>query len=342
MYSISRALGTAAFALLLCLPALSTASAEPDRDDPDYVPAYEFSEDWYNWWGPSYLVDYGLIAAGLTAFAVGDIMTPSSPSRIGPTYDPDDLSEVLQNDDIQEPYLLEDSVSTATMHGLIIGGGIGLAAMKAISWRRDDGSAQRFHDTVIGYVEALSLSAGITGMAKPIFSRLRPDFADRARRHHCDQEDNQYRTYCEGYANRPLHPSSSRADRRLKDGKRSFFSGHSSNGFSFFTYTALVLGGRYAWQPQASPRNRGLAIGAQTFLMGTATTIAASRVIDGRHHTSDVVTGSLLGFATANFAYWRRFDRQGHLRRGSGSDFRVGFDVTPSSGDAMLTLELTR
>lgn len=69
--------------------------------------------------------------------------------------------------------------------------------------------------------------------------------------------------------------------------------------------------------------SRAIAVPIQTVLLATATYVAASRVLDGRHHLTDVLAGSLVGFGIANLAYWRRFHLDGTLRSQDESDVEI-------------------
>ncbi len=294
----------------------------------------------FDWWTPRYFLGYSLIAAGLTGYIVGDQMTARTEMRIGPDYDPDNPIEVFNSEEVSKPFRERDTVSIAWVHGFLVGSAFLLAGVEAGQWSRGHGSAHRFHDTLIGYAEATSMTAAITSLAKPWTGRLRPDFGERALRYHCAQPDADYGDHCDGYEDRPLHVTERRARRRLNDGQKSFFSGHASNSFAIFGYTSLVLGGHYVWGSRATSRTRAVGLAAQAVLMTGATFIAASRVTDGRHHTSDVVTGAAVGTVFANFSYWRRFDRSGYLRLGKPSASSV--NLQPATEYPGVTLTLRR
>lgn len=292
------------------------------------------------WWTPKYFLGYSLIGAGLAGYIIGDQMTVRSQMRIGPDYDPDNLEALMESDEASKPFRDRDTVPTAWVHGFMLGSAFALAGVEAGQWSRGHGSAHQFHDTLMGYAEATSLTAATTSLTKPWMGRLRPDFAERALRHHCTQEGADYGDICDGVDVGSLEISERRARRRLNDGKKSFFSGHASNSFAIFGYTSLVIGGHYVWGDRATTRSRLVGLSVQALLMGGATFTAGSRVTDGRHHLSDVLTGAAVGTAFANFSYWRRFDRDGHMRLGDQAG--TSLNVEPASGYTGVTVTVRR
>lgn len=294
-----------------------------------------------DWWSPRYLIGYGLIAAGTTGYIVGDQMSAREQPRMGPSYDRENPTEIFDVDTVGKSFREGDTIPIAWVHGFQFGAAAFLAAIEGSQWRAGYGSGQRFHDTLIGYLEASTLTAAVTSLVKPRIGRLRPDFGERARRYHCTQTGADYGTHCDGYRDKPLHESPRRAQRRLNDGKKSFFSGHASNSFAISVYTSLIIGGHYVWGIADSPRSRLPGIAAQIALMGTAAFISTTRVTDGRHHRSDVIAGAAVGTAFANFSYWRRFDGRGALRMSDEHEAereRVSLSVQPSVDMSGLSL----
>lgn len=296
----------------------------------------ESGED--GWWSTHYLVDYSLIAAGTGVFVLGESLTPRTPALIGPAYDPESPMEITDHPALDQPYLAEGTEETVPASWVIGGIGVGLAglaAMEGAHWYGGSGSAPRFHDTVVGFSEAVALTAGLTSLTKPVVGRLRPDFGERARRYHCNQE--QY-PGC-GTETAPLADDPEHAQELLHNGQRSFFSGHSSHSFNLATYGILAIGGRYVWGEQATGGSQIGGLVAQSLLLGLAMYTSGSRLIDGRHHRMDVVTGALVGMAVANFSYWRRFDSSGGLRRLSASP-QMAIGATTASSSPTLTITI--
>ena len=109
--------------------------------------------------------------------------------------------------------------------------------------------------------------------------------------------------------------------------------GGARTAFALAGYATLVTGGHFVW---GDPERRRplLGIALQGSALGLAGLVAWSRVHDGRHNPSDVLTGAAIGLAMANVAYWRRFDTQGRSRRGRWSETTL----TAGPGDAGLGL----
>ncbi len=271
------------------------------------------------WWSKSYLLDYLLIAGGTMGYVTGKGLEPREKSLIGPSYDPDNLLELFQSDRLSKPHLqqdVEEAVPEYWIHRSIAGMG---ALLVGIEWReqqRGRGSVQQIHDVFVGYAQSVALNAMVTEFSKPLFSRLRPDFRERALRFHCpDLDGPEFEPYCADFRDNPLSDNPEEVRDLFDDGRKSFISGHSSNAFNLFGYTTLAIGGRYVWGTDASPGSRKAGIAAQSVLMSAAAYISVSRITDGRHHVSDVIAGAATGTLIANLSYWLRFNRDGNSRR---------------------------
>lgn len=306
----------------------------------------EFNEYRTGWWTRRYLLDYTIVAAGITGYAIGKDLEPRSNSMFGPSYDSDNLIELFEYGELNKTFLepgVEESVPEYYIHRAI---GINGAFLLGMEWREQRsgrGSPQRIHQTFVGYAEAVALNAAITELLKPVFARLRPDFRERALRFHCpDLTSSEFDLYCSDFRNRPLDEDPDEAQDLLDDGRKSFFSGHSSNSFALFGYTSLAIGGRYVWGEDATTRSRVLGITAQAAAISYATYISSSRVRDGKHFVSDTVVGAAVGTAIANLSYWRRFHRSGEIRGSSTRDDRSELTVIPwaGSGSGGLSLNL--
>ena len=339
----------ALFALIISVVIAQTSIASAETEPEEALQIEEEEElSWYDevveWWSPRYLVGYSLIAGGIGMYALGDGRRPRTDAMIGPSYDPTDPEPIFTAEEVGEPYRVHDTVSTGELHVLVFATGAGIAAMEAMEWYRRDGKGQRFHDAMVGYVESSMLTSVITSWSKPMVGRLRPDFGARARRHHCSLEPEQFGSMCQGYENRPLAYSQRRSQRRIVDGRKSFFSGHASASLNMATYASLVVGGNYVWSADATARSRGLGIGAQTFLMSSGVAVAATRVMDNRHHRSDVLIGGVLGFGIAHLSYWRRFGSDGRVTVLARDEFddssRFALQLTPMVEGAGFSLSL--
>ena len=87
-----------------------------------------------------------------------------------------------------------------------------------------------------------------------------------------------------------------------------------ATAFAAATFLSLQLGGRSIWRDGTHWGARaGAGLGAATMLAG-ASWVVWSRVVDGRHHLSDVLTGSVVGAGVATAWYLSLFDFQGERR----------------------------
>lgn len=159
--------------------------------------------------------------------------------------------------------------------------------------------ALELHHLILGLMTAVTVTAAITNCIKVPVGRLRPDFAARCWgpsglvqwKHKDDQG---------GY------PLCTGAAAEVKEGRKSFPSGHSSWSAAGLGYLSLwcwsILkafdGSGHAWRLVAG----GLpALGAVA--------VGVSRVTDYWHHWTDVVAGLVLGFTLAYVAFKQQYNR---------------------------------
>ena len=181
------------------------------------------------------------------------------------------------------------------------------------------------------------LYLAIYGLSIVLIIRYMPDgiwgfVQDRVRRYYCNRPDHAD-VDCAGLNEGPLSEDPSKIEKIWADSRRSFPSGHASTSFALATYAALVTGGHFVWGKEATDTTRAWGIPLQAAVLSLAAFVAWSRVNDGRHNLSDVLTGAALGTAMANLAYWRRFDTAGHSRN---SDF-AGTAMSLTGGPAGAT-----
>lgn len=260
-----------------------------------------------------HLLDYGLIGGAVLTLGIMRTQDPG-PARIGPVYDPKDPLAILDDryaDELGGTY----SPERVTLNALLVALGVGWVAAAALAATATPGSdgavdVQRLHHGLVGYAEALLLTAAAVEVSKVVAGRLRPDFQDRVRRVHCAPGASQPlpADQCVGVA---ADDSSV-----VAEGRRSFFSGHAAAAFATATFLSLELGGRFVWGTEATTTSRWLGIAGQAALVSAATWVAWGRVADHRHHPLDVVTGAVVGVALGNLGYWRFFDTAGRPRGG--------------------------
>ncbi|TFK27409.1 PAP2-domain-containing protein [Coprinopsis marcescibilis] len=148
-----------------------------------------------------------------------------------------------------------------------------------------------FHNSYLGLILGLALTGSTTQLIKLTVGRPRPDIISRCNPNVtedpllglttwrvCQQED--------------IH--------LLKDGFRSFPSGHSSLSFAGLGFLSFYLAGKlHLFDKRGHAGKAWLAI---TPFFGAAL-VAISRTMDYRHHWHDVLVGSLLGIVFSFFAY---------------------------------------
>ncbi|PWN50650.1 acid phosphatase/Vanadium-dependent haloperoxidase [Violaceomyces palustris] len=150
------------------------------------------------------------------------------------------------------------------------------------------------HNGLLGLVLAHALTLTITTIIKVCVGRPRPDLLDRCQPRAGSQNASPYGLATEIICTVPLDSS------KLKDGFRSFPSGHSSTSFAGMTFLTLYIGAKMHLFDR-----RGHAITAWLSVLPlvAATLIAVSRTMDYRHHATDVIAGGLLGFWLAYGVY---------------------------------------
>jgi diacylglycerol diphosphate phosphatase/phosphatidate phosphatase len=163
------------------------------------------------------------------------------------------------------------------------------------------------HNSYLGLTLGLSLTASLTEIVKVTVGRPRPDLIDR-----CQP--------LPGSVDHPIFGLSNvsictQTDKHiLKDGFKSFFSGHSSFSFAGLGFLAFYLAGKlHLFDRRGHSHKAWLAFAP---LVGAAL-IAISRTMDNRHHWHDVTVGSIVGLTLSFFSY-RQFypklsDRNSHL-----------------------------
>lgn len=152
-----------------------------------------------------------------------------------------------------------------------------------------------FNCGFLGLVLSQALAFIITQSLKTACGKPRPDVIDRCKPN-TTHDPNPFglSTYsiCEG------------DPKLIKDGFRSWPSGHSSSSFAGLFYLSLWISGKLHIMD-----NRGEVWKAIVVMVPTlaATLVAVSRIMDARHHPFDVITGSMLGVLCAYISYRQYF-----------------------------------
>ncbi|KAJ5145210.1 hypothetical protein N7448_002602 [Penicillium atrosanguineum] len=149
---------------------------------------------------------------------------------------------------------------------------------------------------ILGLLLSQGLAFVITQVLKNACGKPRPDIIDRCQPRAGSLDLTPYglsnSTICTGEA------------ALIKDGFRSWPSGHSSSSFAGLFYTSLWLGGKLHIMDNRGETWKTLLVMIPIL---AATLVAVSRIMDARHHPFDVITGSLLGVVCAIVSYNQYF-----------------------------------
>eukprot|EP00158_Paraphelidium_tribonemae_P001949 Partr_v1_DN24984_c0_g1_i4_m45251 putative phosphatidic acid phosphatase type len=185
------------------------------------------------------------------------------------------------------------------------------------------------HHAILAFFVALAFTTLLTQVMKVSAGRLRPNFLAR-----CQPSSDKDNAPCKGdYL-------------VVREGRKSFPSGHSSMAFSGLGFLALYLAGKlqvfnrsaYAWK-----------FFVVLFPLIGAYLIAVSRVDDYYHHWQDVLVGGLIGAGSATFTYFQYFDglsghgcgkpRLNRLERSVSSEFTSGVSESGEQLNAISTTD---
>ncbi|KAJ1659717.1 hypothetical protein IWQ61_001241 [Dispira simplex] len=197
----------------------------------------------------------------------------------------------LDDKTIQYPHK-PDTVSPAMLIGISFGIPILVVFFVAIFIRR---SWFDLHQGWLGLMLGLTLTIMITHTLKITAGRLRPDFISRCK---LDLSDGIPKDPELGLSTMQLCTQTN--EKLLRDGMKSFPSGHSSLSFAGLFYVSLFLAGKLHIHDRKGHTIKSFMVILP--ILGAAW-VAVSRTVDYRHHWQDVVVGSLIGIACAYFAY---------------------------------------
>ncbi|KAF9052461.1 PAP2-domain-containing protein [Hymenopellis radicata] len=148
------------------------------------------------------------------------------------------------------------------------------------------------HNSTLGLILGLALTGAITQITKITVGRPRPDIVDR-----CQPPPGSVDPVF-GLSNWTICTQIDNAI--LRDGFRSFPSGHSSLSFAGLGFLSFYLAGKlHLFDTRGRTGKAWLAL---TPFAG-ASLVAISRSMDYRHHWHDILVGSILGTVMAYFAY---------------------------------------
>lgn len=143
---------------------------------------------------------------------------------------------------------------------------------------------------LLGLFLAASLTGVVTDLIKLSVGRPRPDFF--------------YRCFLDGKTTSDLQCTG--PPDLVKEGRKSFPSGHSAWMFACFGYLSLYLLGKLqCFRPSGHGEGWRLCLALSPLMASTL--IALSRFQDFRHHWDDILVGSLLGFLIAVLCYHHHY-----------------------------------
>ncbi|KAL0015365.1 hypothetical protein SO802_002434 [Lithocarpus litseifolius] len=165
-----------------------------------------------------------------------------------------------------------------------------IAIFLIVYFRRRD--VYDLHHAILGLLFSVLVTAVITDAIKDAVGRPRPDFFWRCFPDGKDVYDTLGNVVCHG-------------DKIvIKEGHKSFPSGHTSWSFACLGFLSLYLSGKI----KVFDRRGHVAKLCLVFLpLLVASLVGVSRVDDYRHHWQDVFAGGLLGLTVATFCYLQFF-----------------------------------
>jgi len=153
-----------------------------------------------------------------------------------------------------------------------------------------------FHNATLGLVLGLATTGAFTQFTKITVGRPRPDIISRCKPIPASVDPT--------YQLSTIAICTETDPAILRDGWRSFFSGHSSLSFAGLGFLSLYLAGKlHLFDRRGHTAKAWIAL---TPLAG-ASLVAISRTMDYRHHWHDVLVGSAVGFVLAYFSYRQYF-----------------------------------
>ncbi|OQD70654.1 hypothetical protein PENDEC_c022G03998 [Penicillium decumbens] len=254
----------------------------------------------------SYIFDYVILIACVIGFWILDSIEPYHQHFS------------LTNISLQYPYAVHERIPIA--YALCISGAFPLALIivytlfldglfshhkpqDSVSGKRKLRGPWRWKDRlwemncgILGLLLSQGLAFVITQVLKNACGKPRPDLIDR-----CQPRAGSADLPTYGLSNSTICTGDAAL---IKDGFRSWPSGHSSSSFAGLFYTSLWLGGKLHVMDNRGESWKTLLVMVPIL---AATLVAVSRIMDARHHPFDVITGSLLGVVCAIVSYHQYF-----------------------------------
>eukprot|EP01059_Diplonema_ambulator_P024306 TRINITY_DN4020_c0_g1_i1.p1 TRINITY_DN4020_c0_g1~~TRINITY_DN4020_c0_g1_i1.p1 ORF type:complete len:307 (+),score=48.85 TRINITY_DN4020_c0_g1_i1:416-1336(+) len=230
------------------------------------------------WWHWTYFVDWGLMIVPFVVWAPLKYTGPRCRD-----FDPTDPA-------ISHPYATHETFPSWTLAfiaglmPIVMGMGLAMGPFKSrrVSWRHE------LHSLTLCVVQACLLAMMITDPIKNYVGRQRPDFLDRVRRElHIDVTS--------PTANSTIYMDTicSSTNPIIRDGMKSFPSGHSSTTFAGWVVLGMLVTSRVPLHGRESVSFWRVMLLCICFVFPSI--VALSRTTDYRHNYSDVTAGTLVG-----------------------------------------------
>ncbi|UZJ56893.1 hypothetical protein CBS101457_006213 [Exobasidium rhododendri] len=190
----------------------------------------------------------------------------------------------LTDASIQHTYAVKERVSTTLLAVLAVLIPAAIIAIVSLGISR---SVWDLNAGLLGFVLSHAITLTATTVVKVTVGRPRPDLIDRCQPRPGSANATPYGLVTQAICTTDL------GSHLLRDGFRSFPSGHASTAFAGFTFLSLYLAGKmHIFHPA---RGHAAYEWIIFFPMIAAALIAISRSMDYRHHWSDLLAGALLG-----------------------------------------------
>jgi len=199
----------------------------------------------------------------------------------------------LSDTSLRHPYAVKERVPNTALYLIAVVAPIVIQACVNLITIR---SWWDFHNATLGLILGLATTGAFTQFTKITVGRPRPDIISRCK----PPQGSTDPTF--GLVTVAICTETDQAI--LRDGWRSFFSGHSSLSFAGLGFLAFYLAGKlHLFDRRGHTAKAWIAL---TPLAG-ASLVAISRSMDYRHHWHDIVVGSAVGLVLAYFSYRQYF-----------------------------------
>ncbi|KAL1922043.1 uncharacterized protein VTP21DRAFT_10685 [Calcarisporiella thermophila] len=195
----------------------------------------------------------------------------------------------LKDPDLMHPFAVKERVNLVGLMLISIVAPVVAIFFTSIVIRR---SLYDFHNGVLGLLLCITMVVMVTDVLKVSVGRPRPDFIDRCQPLPGSQD--------------PLWALSNATictqtdSYIIRDGYKSFPSGHSSLSFGGLTFLSLFIAGKLHVFDQRGHTFKGFVV---VLPMIGAALVAISRIEDYRHHPTDIIAGAIIGVLAAYFSY---------------------------------------